>query len=243
MEELNEHKIRLKPSFFISIVISIGLIILIYNLKFSDTVIRASRGEHLAHELPDGSQVWLNADSEIRYKNFNGNDEREVELQGEAFFRVVKGGTFQLHGDYGSVTVSGTSFNVNQRKDLHVACFRGSVLVTNKNGKSVKLKAGQVSVTKDTVLTFRKFNSEREASWLTGDFYFYKISTDHVFDEVQRQYDIEIIGAEKISGTYTGYFNNKDLDETLQTIFGNLSMHYRKEGSQVVVLPKNIDSK
>lgn len=242
MEEHNDHKLRLKPSFFISILVSIGLIILIYNIKFSANVIRASKGQHLAHDLPDGSQVWLNADSEIRYKNFNREEEREVELRGEAFFRVVKGGTFQLDGDYGTVIVTGTSFNVNQRKDLHVACFRGSVLVTNKNGKSIKLKSGQASITKDSVLAVRKFNPNREASWLTGDFYFYNAPVEQVFEEVQRQFNIEILSEDPISGTYTGYFNNKDLDEALQTIFSNLSMHYTKQESQIIVSPKKINN-
>lgn len=237
-ENNGNDKITLKPSLFVIIAASFGFLILLYSLFLGDTVIRTPKGQHLAHTLPDGSQVWLNADTEIRYKDFARESERNVELKGEAFFRIVNGGNFSLNGDYGTVTVLGTSFNVNQRKDLKVACFRGTVLVSNTKGHSVKLKPGQASLARDTLLTFRKFNAAREASWLTGDFYFHNAPLEEVLEEVQRQFNIEILYNNEVARTYTGYFNIKDMDNALRTIFGSLSMHYRKEESQIIVEEK-----
>lgn len=117
-EDGKHDKIRLGPYLFISLAGSMALMFILYRLIFDATVVSAPKGQHLAHVLPDGSQVWLNADSELRYSSFTRESNRAVTMRGEVFFRIVKGGPFTIKGEYGSVTVRGTSININQRNGL-----------------------------------------------------------------------------------------------------------------------------
>jgi transmembrane sensor len=229
--------VRLKPYVLISIAASLTLIVVAAYLIFMlPESVSAPRGEHISHILPDGSQVWLNADSKISYRDFSQQEDRKVTLKGEAYFDVKEGGSFEVTGEYGTVRVLGTSFNVSQRKGLQVSCFKGSVEVTNSDGKSVTLKAGNTTLTKDRTLTTpSRFNAEKEASWLTGDFYFESASLEQVLAEVERQFNVEVIYQAKDPRTYTGYFNNRDLDEALQLVFQPMSLSFRKEGNKIYV--------
>ncbi|MEM8906839.1 MAG: FecR family protein, partial [Bacteroidota bacterium] len=81
--------------------------------------------------LPDGSQVWLNAASKLQFDETNFAQNRILELEGEAFFRVQKGAQFTVKTSNGAIRVLGTSFNVYTRKNqLTVGCFTGKVGVS-----------------------------------------------------------------------------------------------------------------
>ena len=237
VEKDHSKGLKLKPYVHISIAASLSLILLVAYILFAlPESVKAPKGEHLSHVLPDGSQVWLNADSKISYRDFKQQDERKVTLKGEAYFDVREGGKFEVTGEYGTVLVLGTSFNVSQREGLQVSCFKGSVQVTTKEGRQLTLKAGNTTRTKNGVLTTpTRFNAEREATWLTGDFYFEGASLEYVLKELERQFNVEVVYEGKDQRTYTGYFNNRDLDEALQLIFQPMSLSYKKEGSKIYV--------
>ena len=238
IEEKDDSKvIKFKPYVLISIAASLTLIVVAAYLIFLlPETVHSPKGEHISLVLPDGSQVWLNADSKISYSDFSQKEKRKVTLKGEAYFDVREGGSFEVSGEYGTVQVIGTSFNVRQREGLQVSCFKGSVQVTNSEGQTVTLKAGNGTRTKDRTLTApSRFNSEREASWLTGDFYFESASLEQVVAELERQFNIEVVYQRKDPRTYTGYFNNRDLDEALQLVFQPMSLPYKKEGNKIYV--------
>jgi transmembrane sensor len=230
--------VSLNPYVLLSIAASVTLIVVASYFIFTlPETVNAPKGQHISRILPDGSQVWLNADSEISYRNFTAQEDRTVNLIGEAYFDVKSGGSFEVKGPNGTVRVLGTSFNVNQRDDaLEVSCFRGSVEVKSNNGQSRRLKAGQVTHNQNGKLTMpAKFNADKGASWLTGDFYFESIPLEKVLAELERQFNVEIIYVDKEPRTYTGYFNNSDLDEALQLIFEPMSLTYKKEGNKIYV--------
>ena len=237
IDERPSKGLRLRPYVLISIAASLSLIIIISYILFAlPESVKAPKGEHVSHILPDGSQVWLNADSKISYRDFNQNGERKVALKGEAYFDVREGGQFEVTGEYGTVLVLGTSFNVSQREGLHVSCFKGSVRVTSKDGQQLILKAGNTARTQNNKLTNpSRFNAEKEASWLTGDFYFEGASFEQVLKELERQFNVEVVYEKKDPRIYTGYFNNRDLDEALQLIFQPMSLSYKKEGNKIYV--------
>ena len=238
IDEKDQSKgLKLKPYVLISIAASLSLIIVVAYILFAlPESAKAPKGEHVSHILPDGSQVWLNADSKISYQDFNQKSERRVMLKGEAYFDVREGGRFEVTGEYGTVVVLGTSFNVSQREGLRVSCFKGSVQVTTKDGQQLTLKAGNTTRTQNDKLTNpSRFSAEKEASWLTGDFYFERASIEDVFKELERQFNVEVVYERKDQRTYTGYFNNRDLDEALQLIFQPMSLSYKKEGNKIYV--------
>ena len=81
--------------------------------------------------LPDTSQVILNSNSTIKYKTWNWESNRNISLEGEAYFKVAKGSTFSINTSQGLVTVVGTQFNVSTKNnEFTVACFEGKVNVT-----------------------------------------------------------------------------------------------------------------
>jgi len=237
-EKKSVKAVRLNPYLFIGIAASVTLITFaFYFLFIKPETVLAPKGQHVSYKLPDGSEVWLNADSRITFRTFNQSDDRKVQLNGEAFFNIKKGGPFEVEGEYGTVIVLGTSFNVNQRfENLEVSCFTGSVQVMNKDGLIIKLKAGEATrMINNKLIPASRFNAEKEASWLTGDFYFEGIPLEKVIDELERQFNIEVIYKSKIPRTYTGYFNNKDLDEALQLIFQPMSLQYHRDENKIIV--------
>lgn len=220
----------------LGIAASLAFLVVSYFFLQHETV-RAANGEQIAYVLPDGSEVHLNADSKITFKKFSRIDARKVTLKGEAFFSVKDGGAFEVEGENGTVTVLGTSFNVNQRdQTLEVACFTGSVQVTSKEGQVITLKSGEFTQTiSGQLIPSMPFDQEKEASWRIGEFYFENTSLSDVFEELERQFDVKVNYTGKQERLYTGYFNNKNLDEALQLVCTPMSLEYRKEGDTIYI--------
>lgn len=189
-------------------------------------------GESKTQTLPDGSQVVLNASSSISY-----SDEwnREITLQGEAFFEVTKGEKFVVKTEFGNVQVLGTSFNVFARDgNLDVACKTGKVNVSvPKRAISEDLTPGKaITVKTDTVkVAFRV--AESIGTWKTGEFYFENKPISEVFEEFERQFSIEIEQelANEEQFLFTGYFrNDKDLEGALESVCAVMGLQYQKTG-------------
>ena len=160
-----------------------------------------------------------------------------MHLKGEAFFNIKKGGYFEVVCEHGTVVVIGTSFNVKQRdRSIEVACFTGMVKVSNNDGIPVTLKAGEFTrVTDQTLAPPSAFNKEKEASWRAGEFYFDGVPLEAVLSELERQFNIEVQYESTTPRSYTGYFNNKDLDEALQLVFQPMSLAFTKDGNKIIV--------
>ncbi|WP_290700166.1 FecR family protein, partial [Lacinutrix sp.] len=94
--------------------------------------------EHKSINLPDGSEVILNAKSQLTFNKKTWNNNRELYLNGEAYFKVKTGNTFTVKTDNGSVLVLGTQFNVNAyNEDFKVNCYEGEVKVISNNNTTV----------------------------------------------------------------------------------------------------------
>jgi transmembrane sensor len=241
-EKIEEQKqsqkiVKMKPWIPLSIAVSLILLIISYFVLLQPESVEAPMGKQLAYILPDGSRVWLNADSRISFRSFERQETRKIKLEGEAFFEVEKGGPFIVESENGTITVVGTSFNVNQRNTFkEVACFNGSVEVTTKQRQRIILKAGEFTESKNGILTEAEiFDEEKTASWRTGEFYFDNASLESVINELERQFDIEIRYNGKKGRTYTGYFANQDLDEALQLVFHPMKLSFKKQGKTIVI--------
>jgi transmembrane sensor len=114
------------------------------NAALAQNTVSTKRGSKSKIQLPDGTQVWLNADSKITYnENFQGNL-REVQLSGEAFFDVVhdEDRPFVIHTNVIDVKVLGTAFNVRSyadEKNTETSLIRGSVEITLRNNPDKKI--------------------------------------------------------------------------------------------------------
>jgi ferric-dicitrate binding protein FerR (iron transport regulator) len=190
--------------------------------------------------LPDASEILLNADSELSYSEKKWDKERNVSLEGEAFFKVAKGKRFTVSTDHGIVAVLGTQFNVENRKGyFEVTCFEGLVSVTYDN-KETKLPAGNSFMVIDgKVMDSEKPNSTTP-SWMNNESSFKSIPLKFVLDEFQRQHDIKIETQNiDINKLFTGTFSNTNTDLALQSITVPSQIKFKLEGNKVLFYAEN----
>lgn len=184
---------------------------LVYQVAPSAVVGTGHRGESALHEistprggqyqvvLPDGSQVWLNADSRLRFPPVFASGKREVFLEGEGFFAVTHSDQpFIVHTDGQRIGVLGTEFNVRAHPDeptVQTTLVRGSVRVELENGRaSYVLKPDQQSVVDRQAQTARieEVTASEYAAWKDGYFTFRNTPLATVMQDVARWYDVSI---------------------------------------------------
>ena len=190
--------------------------------------------------LPDASEVILNAGSELSYNSKKWEQDRRVQLEGEAFFKVAKGQTFTVETDAGDVQVLGTQFNVEQRKGFfEVSCYEGLVLVSYQ-GREKQLPAGTSLMLIDGQIIDAIVPVNAAPSWVFNESSFNSIPLAYVLDELKRQFDIQIT-TENIDLTqlFTGTFSNTNLDLALQSISTPTQLTYTLEGNKVLFYAKN----
>lgn len=194
--------------------------------------------------LPDGTRVWLNNVSSIRYPtSFPGKD-RIVELVGEAYFEIAKdvNRPFLIKVKDATVEVLGTCFNVMaypEEGGTQTTLLTGAVRV-NTVRDAVQLKpdeqaqietGGRLKIIKDVP-------SEDVVSWKTGFFYFGRASFSSVMRQLARWYDVDVIYQGKIPNMEFGGKIDRGLplDELLKYLDRN-QVHFRLEGRKLIVLP------
>ncbi|MEM1408624.1 MAG: FecR domain-containing protein [Bacteroidota bacterium] len=227
--------IQLAPFVRMAVAATIIMLVAMYFLLPSDTTYSTSAGEQLSYKLPGGTAVMLNAETYVSFDESNWEEERLVALEGEAYFNVVKGAQFIVQTSKGRVQVIGTGFNVYNRGEiLKVSCFEGKVRVINTQAKEIVLTKGQSSqIEGGNVGEPVVFNKEKTATWRSGEFYYENAPFSEVVAELERQYNVEITLEAMTNRSYTGYFNNKDLDEALKLVLLPMSYKYEQKGSRI----------
>ena len=192
--EKNKRTVRLtwmKYAAAASILLLVGLGLF---ARFYTLTIEVPTGETSQHKLPDGSIVYLNAETSIDYHPYWWSFNREVELDGEAFFEVEKGESFSVLSSMGSVEVLGTSFNIYNRDQTYtVYCKTGKVRVQNQHANEVILKPGQVTNAESLARqTTADLNSEQIMSWRLNKFLYNTTPLTKVLEDFERHYGIRI---------------------------------------------------
>lgn len=217
------------------LVLALGLAFFFYTSNTTDVV--ADTGERTQFTLPDDSEVVLNAGSEASYKTWNWDNNRKIELKGEAYFKVAKGQSFDVNTPLGNVTVLGTQFNVKARNGrFDVTCFEGKVKVTHNN-KEVILTPG-MSVAYEGGKTINIPEPETvQPGWLAYEVSFTEEKLENVIEELERQYNI-IIEAKNINTaeTYTGTLPMNNLQQALDIFTSSTQLKADKTGNNKFVL-------
>lgn len=200
------------------------------------TAIETLASQKTMIELPDQSLVTLNAGSQLEYRKNDWENNRSLNLEGEAYFKVEKGNTFDVITPKGTVTVVGTEFNVKQRSDFfEVQCYEGIVRVTS--GLITKeLSAGD---------TFRMFDNTWSQDntpflvpqWTQNKSYFKAIQFQEVIAEMERQFDVKI-KLENVDDTreFTGSFSHKDFENALVSVTQPMGLTFKTNTSNQVVI-------
>jgi transmembrane sensor len=206
----------------------------------SNTTVRTQIAEKQKLQLPDNSEVVLNANSEIKYNRKKWNNQRELTLNGEAYFKVTKGSTFKVKTSSGVVSVLGTQFNVFSRdKAFYINCYEGLVSVAFSD-TLIKLPAGTKLMVEDGLIKLHDNFSEGSPSWTKNESSFENASITMVLQELERQYSIKLTAKFNSADLrFTGSFTHGDLDLALKSICNPLHLAYTIEEESVTIYAKD----
>ncbi|HTI89454.1 MAG TPA: FecR domain-containing protein [Puia sp.] len=204
--------------------------------------IETPRGGQYQVTLADGSKVWLNAASSLRYPPVFNGVSREVELTGEAYFEVSKdiAHPFRVRTARQTVEVLGTRFDINgysDEKNIATTLIDGSVKVTDETGQVV-IKPGEQALNKGGQIQVRQGNIDNATDWLNGDFYLNRINFRAAMRKIARWYDVEVIYDASVpedieSGGWIS--RNKPLSAVLKAMERTGQVHFKVEGKKVYV--------
>jgi len=199
--------------------------------------VRTGLAESQQVQLPDNSKVTLNAESEIEYNTRVFKEGRVLTLQGEAFFDVEPGSRFEVRTGQGSVEVLGTTFNVYTRQDrMEVYCATGKVLVKSSSGLTFcLLEAGESCVVDNGELSAGMKAIDGE--WRSGMFSYEDREVSFVAEEIERQFNIELLLPDSLQARrYTGFFENDNLERALNSVFWPLGLEYKRQADNRIVI-------
>ncbi|WP_316817658.1 FecR family protein [Pedobacter nyackensis] len=192
--------------------------------------------------LLDGTRIWLNAGSSLKYPAMFAKDERKVELIGEAYFEVshnpkkpfiVKTANRQV------VKVLGTHFNLNAYPDDQVyrtTLFEGKVEVSNGRTEVI-LKPFQQALLQNGALTVNEVADATAISWKDEQFAFKDETLENILNEFERWYDVEFICPEEFKNIrFSGKISRKrTLKQALNIIDREGTVHFKNEGRRIWV--------
>ncbi|HMI01688.1 MAG TPA: FecR domain-containing protein [Pedobacter sp.] len=213
-----------------------------------------AKGQTYQFTLPDGTKVWLNADSKLEFpSNFVNSKTRNVKLSGEGYFEVAKDKThpFMVATDKQEVEVLGTHFNINAYKDednTKTTLLEGSVRVYNlpEPGKDyetladrmVLLKPNQQSVLAGSNrLAVTDIDPEAAVAWKNNKFMFDSQSITDIMRMVSRWYNVEVIytgelPTDKFWGSVSRFDN---VSKVLKALESTNNVHFKIEGRRIYV--------
>lgn len=178
-------------------------------------VFETPRGEKSMVKLPDGSEVWLNANSRLVYNSFSSNH-RQVELKGEAFFKVARNekAPFVVKTNECDIEVLGTTFNVMAYDEFgrkEITLLTGKVNVQTENAEQV-LSPGQALILRDDQIRVVEVSATEASAWVENKFNFRNIPLTELMKRLENWYDVDIT-LENKSGkevNFTGTFKNEE---------------------------------
>ena len=226
-----------------AILLLIASSFIVYNLLFKvETIVHQTAETTKVITLPDNSTVTLNSFSMLSYtSNFN-KKERNLELEGEAFFEVTrdKDKTFTIRANEATVSVLGTSFNIDASEaDTEVIVATGLVeLASATSNKNVKLAAGEVGVlSSEGQLTSSKNNDPNFNSWKTGIILFQNASLQDVIHSINKIHNSYISLGEGVSGEcqVTVSFEKQSLESVLSVLEATLDLTFVKNGEKIII--------
>lgn len=206
--------------------------------------VETPRGRQFQLTLNDGTKVWLNAASSIRFPVvFNGN-QRRVEITGEVYFEVAKNKAkpFIVDANNSSVEVLGTHFNVNAYDDeatVNTTLLEGSVKVVKGNNTSMLSPGQQAQVSQDgDIKKVNSVNTDEVVAWKNNLFYFNNTDIKKLMRQLARWYDMDVVfnGEIPTSLTFNGTISRGvNLSSVLKMLTYAGEIKFSIEGKKIVV--------
>jgi len=208
-----------------------------------NNIIETPAGGQYQVVLPDGTKVWLNSSSSLKYPvKFSGN-ERRVTLNGEGYFEVKsdKQKPFRVVSGNQTVEVLGTKFNINTYKDepaLKTTLLEGSVKVSVDSEAEI-LRPGEQAVMNGQKINIHTVDTEQIVAWYKGDFAFDGTELSSIMRQISRWYDVDVVYEGDIAGVKFGgsISRSKDIKEVLKVLAMTQGVNFKLEGRRIVVMP------
>ena len=207
-------------------------------LSKKNVVATNSDQKNVRVELPDGSIICLNRNSELSYRSNFGHNGRNVSLRGEAFFDITpdKSKPFVIDAGKASIKVVGTSFNVisnNSESAVEVYVKTGKVLLSSKAGKrSLSLEPGYIG-TMGPGSSDRKLNlNPNYLAWNTGLLVYNGQTLDIVISDLKRVYNMNIVADDPsiLANRWTSPIDNQPQETIIRLICASFNLSYTREG-------------
>lgn len=211
-------------------------------------VLKTPKGGQYHIVLPDGTTVWLNSASELKFPSTFSSASRDVELKGEAYFEVAKyagkGWTFNVKSDRQVVQVLGTKFNISAYENetfVKTSLAEGKVRVTGSGlGKSFTLKPGQESALNTKSSEIKVYDAEiaDAIAWKEGLFVFDNENLFSAMNKISRWYDVEIIyqGEVKDKALWGTISRTEKIESLLKTLASTGVAKFKIEERRVFVM-------
>lgn len=190
--------------------------------------------------LPDGTKVWLNSASSLKYPTAFTGKERDVKLTGEAYFEVAKNKDmpFKVLTKGQTVEVLGTHFNVNAYEDepaVKTTLLEGSVNIITEGGEGGHLRPGQQSafILGKGNLMINDADTAQAVAWKNGLFYFKDADVGSIMKSLARWYNIEVeFDGQMPQRRFSGkIYRNVNAAQVLE-IIGDADINYKVEDSK-----------
>jgi ferric-dicitrate binding protein FerR (iron transport regulator) len=201
--------------------------------------------------LPDGSHIFLNSGSTLKYAVGDSLGDREIFLNGEAWFQVakIKERPFLVHTSSYDIAVTGTTFNVKaypEEREVVTTLVEGSVAVNrsgaNTNESRTILKQGQQLVydKESDKVSVEEVNTRMYTSWKDNKLVFVNMKLKDLKTLLERRYGVDIVIVDQniMDYHYDGTFKNETILEVLDILKQTLPIEYRIEGQNIVIQKK-----
>jgi hypothetical protein len=209
--------------------------------------ISTPRGGQYHITLSDGSKIWLNAASSIRFPVAFTGKTRKVEITGEAYFEVAKNKEMPFHVIVGSseIEVLGTHFNINSYNDesaIKTTLLEGSVKVSNNlegtKSTSVYLVPGQqAGISKDGKISVsNNADFEETLAWKNGRFHFKSADLNSILRQISRWYNVDIEYNGKVDLHFSGQLTrNENVSKVLEKLELTGEVNFKIDGNKIIV--------
>lgn len=205
--------------------------------------ISTPRGGQYQLILADGSKVWLNAASSIKFPNVFVGKERKVQITGEAYFEVAhnKDMPFRVWVNDMEVEVLGTHFNVNAYTDepsVNTTLLQGSVKVIDGSNSKIIIPGEQAQIKEGGESGIRVSNVDvnEVIAWKNGLFQFNNADIESIMRQVARWYDVSVVYEGKANETFSGGVpRTEDVMQLLKVLEATGKVSFNLVGKQIIV--------
>lgn len=242
--------LRVAAIFFMPLLAAGGVYIYMSknDASTSPLIVSVERGQKANITLPDGSKVWLNSQSKLIYSADFNVSQRELLLDGEAYFEVAHNPSkpFVVKSKDMSVEALGTAFSVkayDEDNSVTSILMHGKVRVTTPAGENILLPNERIQYDKANkkVIKTKVVNASDFAGWMNQELRFDDESLLEIANSIQRMYNVNIVFADEKSKSYhfTGTVPNDNLESVLNMITITTPVVFRANKKQITILEKN----